>query len=56
MPRRAVPLVPRRVMMRAMPLAMMTLPRARHANNQQRRNHRNQNQLDYVFHVKSPDS
>jgi hypothetical protein len=44
-------------MMRAMPtLAMMMLRRTRRSGNQQRRNYRNQCQLQNVFHVQSPDS
>jgi hypothetical protein len=43
-------------MMRTMPAPMMMLRRTRHSRNQQHRNNRNQRQLEYVFHVKSPDS
>jgi hypothetical protein len=56
--RRRMPVTMRRVMVRAMPFAMMMLCRIRRSNtrNQHHRNDRNQNQLEDVFHVKSPDS
>jgi hypothetical protein len=50
-------MAPTSMVMRAMPgLVTMVLPRTRRSNQQQRRNNRNQRQLQNVFHVKSPDS
>ena len=55
--RRRVPMMPRRMVMRPMPFAMMVLRRLRRSNarNQHHRNDRKQRELENVFHVKSPN-